>query len=108
MSKKVLAVMISIVVALAGVVLLKNYQENSPHLVGKCYLMSDGTGLAIPESTELEDENGEKVQVYVGVLLMGPFQVPQPLKIKETNQIVAEMVEKKQAQEVDCETGQPK
>ena len=81
--------------------------EGTPYLKGKCFLMEDSTGLAIADVVKLQDESGKEVEVYVGVIVVGPFQIPQPLDIRKTNKGLPEMVKAGQAQEVNCETGEP-
>ena len=105
---KLLASLLALVALAAGGLLYKNHLENSPHLVGKCYVDKEqGIGLAIVDAPTMENEKGEEVQVYVGLVVLGPFQIPQPLDIKKANKDIPKMVKEGLLDEVNCATGEP-
>lgn len=105
--KKALAVLAALA-ALAGIGSgAKYYYEGRPYLVGKCFMLEDGTGLAIVKEIEGKDQEGKTHKAYLGVIMVGPFQLPQALKIREANKLIKQLLKEKKAEEVNCETGEP-
>lgn len=106
--KKALLGLLAIALAIGANEGYRWQHERTPYLVGHCFLMEDGAAILIPKTIEGKDrETGKKVTAYLGILAVGPFQVPQPLRIPETNAMIKNLLSEKKAVEVNCETGQP-